>query len=350
MPFTMRLWEIAGNTLNEIQKVRLNQEERLETWLANDISIVGMELLIIARQVPTGHGGRIDLLAMDREGDLVILELKRDRTPREIVAQVLDYASWVTKLPAAEVAEISAKYLQKSLGEEFADRFKEALPETINNSHSMIVVAAELDEASERIVQYLADQYGVNINVIFFNFYQTGGKEFLGRSWLLDPQEVTQRAESKKRLPWSGFWFVNVGEGEHRSWDDCKQYGFISAGGGKWYSDALLRLRSGDRIFAYIKGVGYVGYGEVTSESTMAKDFRINDRPLLGLPLKVPAIRHDADNPELCEWVIGVKWVLNFNREKARKFQGMFANQNIACKLRDERTLTFLKTEFQVDK
>ena len=43
----------------------------------------------------TAQGARIDLLAMDGEGRLIIIELKKDRIPREIVAQVLDYASCV---------------------------------------------------------------------------------------------------------------------------------------------------------------------------------------------------------------------------------------------------------------
>jgi RecB family endonuclease NucS len=40
-------------------------------------------------------GGRIDLLCINGDGDIVIVELKRDKTPREITAQALDYASWV---------------------------------------------------------------------------------------------------------------------------------------------------------------------------------------------------------------------------------------------------------------
>jgi len=40
-------------------------------------------------------GGRIDLLAIAPDGALVIIEIKRGRTPREVVAQALDYAGCV---------------------------------------------------------------------------------------------------------------------------------------------------------------------------------------------------------------------------------------------------------------
>ena len=88
MPFKMNLWQVNGTQLNEIQPSRLEAEDRLERWLATDPSIAGLNLLIIGRQVITTYGGRIDLLGIDDQGKLVILELKRDRTPREIVAQI----------------------------------------------------------------------------------------------------------------------------------------------------------------------------------------------------------------------------------------------------------------------
>ena len=49
--------------------------------------------MLIGRQVRTSFGGIIDLLAIAPDGSLVLIELKRDKTPREIVAQALDYAS-----------------------------------------------------------------------------------------------------------------------------------------------------------------------------------------------------------------------------------------------------------------
>jgi RecB family endonuclease NucS len=43
--------------------------------------------MVIGRQVPTSYGKRIDLLAIDAGGDLHAIELKRDRTPREVSIQ-----------------------------------------------------------------------------------------------------------------------------------------------------------------------------------------------------------------------------------------------------------------------
>jgi hypothetical protein len=92
----VRLWRVGEeDRLAECAQASLNLEVRLEEWLARDISILSDELLVIGRQVETAFGGLIDLLCIDRTGDLVIVELKRDKTPREITAPTLDYASWV---------------------------------------------------------------------------------------------------------------------------------------------------------------------------------------------------------------------------------------------------------------
>ena len=58
----------------------------------------------------------------------------------------------------------------------------------------------------------------------------------MGRAWLKDPVETIERSEARKRAPWSGYWSVNVGESEHRNWDDNRKYGFIGTGQGEKYS------------------------------------------------------------------------------------------------------------------
>jgi RecB family endonuclease NucS len=73
-------------------------ETRLEELLETEPTILGEPLLIIGRHVATSFGKIIDLLAVDADGILHVLELKKDKTLREVVAQVLDYGSWVRNL------------------------------------------------------------------------------------------------------------------------------------------------------------------------------------------------------------------------------------------------------------
>ena len=109
---TIRLWEMASNqALSEVTSTEIPLEGRLEDWLESDISMLAPDLLVIGRQVRTAFGGLIDLLCIDKVGDAVAIELKKGRTPREVTAQTLDYASWVKDLSPDELAKIAEDYL-----------------------------------------------------------------------------------------------------------------------------------------------------------------------------------------------------------------------------------------------
>lgn len=180
MSFNMLLWGVESARLVGLEKQRLDNEDRLEEWIAVDSSLLGLNVLIIARQLRTPTGGRIDLLAIDQQGNLLILELKRDRTPREVVAQALDYASWVSGLLPNQIEDFAREYLEKPLAEAFHERFETYLPEILNNDHQIVIVASVLDDSSERIVQYLSSRHSLNINVVFFTCFKQGKKEFVG--------------------------------------------------------------------------------------------------------------------------------------------------------------------------
>ena len=99
MPKEIRVWQVnPGDELREVPRKSLDLESRLEVWIEQDISVLSDDLLVIGRQVLTDYGDYIDLLCLDRSGDVVVVELKRDTTPREVTAQALDYASWVRDL------------------------------------------------------------------------------------------------------------------------------------------------------------------------------------------------------------------------------------------------------------
>src|SRR5206468_2825608 len=82
-------------------------------------------------------GGRIDILGLDGDGNTVVIECKRDRTPRETIAQTLDYASWIAHLTTRQIHEIAIAKLGKPLENAFRERFAAELPEALNESHSL---------------------------------------------------------------------------------------------------------------------------------------------------------------------------------------------------------------------
>jgi hypothetical protein len=102
----------------------------------------------------------------------------------------------------------------------------------------------------------------------------------------------------------------------------------------------------GALIFAYMKGLGYVGYGEVTKEAVPIVEFIVDGKPLLDHRLRATHAADNKDSPADAEWAVGVKWIKTFARDSAKSSRGIFANQHIVCKLRDPKTVQFLLREF----
>lgn len=357
MPIEVAIWRLGAKP-ESITFVPMEAEARLEEMLAQDISIISGDLMLVSRQVTTGAGKLIDLLAIDREGDLVVIELKRDKTPRDAVAQLLDYGSWVRELTYGDVARIYSEYHPgRSLEEGFAEAFgADAPPEELNRGQHLILVASQLDLSSERIIKYLAEAYDVPVNAVFFRHFRDGDREYLARTWFVDPVETEADAEKRgaTKEAWDGkTFYVNVGEGPHRTWDDCREYGFVCGGGGSFYSQTLRQLYPGAIVYANIPGVGYVGVGEVLEPAVPVTEFTVvvdgRDTPVLQAPLKAPRLKEHAEDPEEYEYFVRVRWQKAVAREQAYRVKGMFANQNTVCKLRNRFTLDRLREHFGVE-
>jgi hypothetical protein len=358
MPLNFGLWRVDGETVTKVETASLSAEERLEDFVESQIDILGLgDLLIVGRQVITDFGKRIDLLAIDAQGDLHVLELKKDRTPREVVAQALEYGFWIVDLSYEDIAEIYATHHD---GEDFASgfssHFEADVPETINAAHRLIIVASRMDQSTEQIVNYLG-RNDVPINVLFFEYLVDCDREYLARTWLADPETTAGGGggTTKKQPPWNGTdFFVAVGENDdHRNWDDMRRYGFVSAGHGEKHRRAMGNLFVGARIFAAIPGTGYVGVGEVIDEAVRINDFLVEHDgerlPILRAELKASNMDEDAESEELSEYLARIKWIDVRDRDDAVWEKGMFANQNVVAKLRQPFTLQRLAEHFDLE-
>ncbi len=357
MPIHHAIWKV-GTKPNLLAEVSLGKEAMLEQMIIEDSTILSDRWLLIGKQVHTSHGGFIDLLALNQDGQLIVVELKRKQTPREVVAQALDYASWAQNLTTDELASIYDNFSGGgSLGEAFQQRFGLSLDEEqLNSSHQIVIVASSLDPSTERIVNYL-NRMDLAINVIFFQVFQDGTNQYLSRAWLIDPIETESKASSSPagtRGEWNGEYYVSFGHSESRDWNEAVKYGFISGGSGTWYSQTLFLLSPSDRVWVNVPKVGYVGVGRVTGPAVRASEFFVDvngvKRPFLEVA-KADYHRSLADNEEESEYFVPVKWIATKPLSEAISEIGFFGNQNTVCRPRTtkwDHTVERLKRHFSV--
>ncbi len=159
---------------------------------------------MIGRQVRT-PSGPLDILCVDADGKAVVVELKRDLTPRQTVAQAIDYASWIAMQSPESIEVLANEYLKRPLDATFRERFGTELSELQITQPTILVVAARLDSATERMIEFLSDQYGVDINGLTFRFIKlpstSSDKELLVRASVLSEDRDTPRRTDKRMNP-----------------------------------------------------------------------------------------------------------------------------------------------------
>ena len=207
------IWSLDNK--EQLQKAKLQSELELENLLAAHIEILDPNWLLLGRQIKTVSGKYIDLLCMDYSGDLIVVELKRDMTPREVTAQAIDYASCMAELKLEEVAELYSRYSgdTKSLNEAYESKYHVELnDESINCNVRMVIVASQMDTSTERIIKYLREKYGVPINILFFDVFECDGKRFISRVWF-DEETPDQIPENQASNQWNQEYYVSFRSG-----------------------------------------------------------------------------------------------------------------------------------------
>lgn len=202
----IKTWQIENGILKSINS-KLQDNGRtepydLEPWIKSNPEILGSDIAIIGHQI-SSKSGPIDLLGIDSSGNIVVVELKRDKLPREALAQAIDYTSDVATWSIEKVSEVCASNSDKTLEEIYEEHFPDVDLESINiNSMQRILLVGFSMEASlERMIEWLSDGYGVNINAIILSYVKTiNGEEILMRTSIISEEIEQERVKKKKKF------------------------------------------------------------------------------------------------------------------------------------------------------
>lgn len=210
MATKVRTWQIVDGKLEVVESSLVEEGKSeaydLEAWIASNPSIVGPDLIIIGRQVST-KSGPLDLLAVDRDGNLIIIELKRDALPRKALAQAIDYASDIADWNLEKISEVCIKHTRKSIEDVLNDEFPDINLEgiNVNETQRIILVGFSLESSLERMIEWLSNNYNVNINAVVLNYVKTkSGEELLTRTSIISEEVERERIRKRKfRIPMS---------------------------------------------------------------------------------------------------------------------------------------------------
>ncbi len=131
---------LINKVQNKIEKVTeksfselgFKERDNLQEWIAHNPECLGEDLLIIQKEFDgfNDTNERLDLLALDKQGNIVVIENKLDDSGRDVTWQVLKYASYCSSLTKNQIKEIYQSYLIKNGKDENA---VENLSEFFNN-------------------------------------------------------------------------------------------------------------------------------------------------------------------------------------------------------------------------
>lgn len=185
-----------------------HEESVLENWLENnsDEILEDGKLLIIGRQVTTNLGSIVDLLGIDREGNTVVIELKRDRTPRDTLAQALEYASFVEELDTSQLEEILQRYVSDealSLAGYHRNYFELAPDDAVSfNKEQRIVLVGQRITGEIRQTASFLRRKGMRVTCLEFSYFQAnGGRHLLSYDIVVGRELAKVKKISSGSLP-----------------------------------------------------------------------------------------------------------------------------------------------------
>jgi hypothetical protein len=149
----MKSNNVAKLEIRLFKDLHIKEREHLQEWVAKNPDMLGEDLLIIQKEFDgfNDTNERLDLLALDKDGGLVIIENKLDDTGRDVIWQALKYASYCSTLTTSQIIKIYQAYLDKWQN---GDDAKKSLTEFLDKNEDELL----LNKNDQRII-FVANNY-----------------------------------------------------------------------------------------------------------------------------------------------------------------------------------------------
>lgn len=180
-------------------ELQISERNDLQEWIAKCPEVLGERLLIIQKEFAGFNDTkeRLDLLALDENGNLVIIENKLDDSGRDVVWQALKYVSYCATLTKADICEIYQSYLkndQVAAEDKIAEFYDSQDFESVrlnpnDGDQRIILVAANFRKEVTSTVLWLRD-HGVDIACIKVNVFMDEGKLYLDTEQILPIKDI----------------------------------------------------------------------------------------------------------------------------------------------------------------
>lgn len=126
---TMFIIEPKTNTIKSLIKKTFSELEfkeraHLQEWIAENPESLGEKLLIIQKEFSgfNDTNERLDLMALDKDGNIVIIENKLDDSGKDVTWQALKYSAYASTLTKEQIEEIFQGYLKSINSEKVASQ------------------------------------------------------------------------------------------------------------------------------------------------------------------------------------------------------------------------------------
>lgn len=192
------VWSVRDGRPVRVGRSNAELERSLEDWIENDAGLLQDGLTIVGRQIIL-EGGRLDLLAVNPQGEWVVVELKAGRLYRDVLVQALDYASSIAAMPSAELRAKVEAYLSSNARSDGAEGLTVEDPD--DRQVAIIVAGIGADSGLERIAHHLSSRFEVPVEIVTFDIFDVGDG---GRILIREASEVDEQTTTPSRLSLEG--------------------------------------------------------------------------------------------------------------------------------------------------